>query len=605
MHLINTQYHILDVFEKNPLQSLMLGASVDNADEIVVINEVFWSPLFTRELAQSLYDGFINLKTHSEDNASCQLVTSYHKGTPIGKYLASRSLPFRNRINLCYEFLKAMVHYTEFPAWIQDILIDEDQIIVWEDQLLYNELLILKTSEADYAEKSSFTKVRKKLHSVITQLIGNPREASPALTDFLERLDGRTVELNSLQAIYEDFQKVYLYDYYLDKNDSLQPPPVPVPAPLPLQEEAAEAIADEIPDEMPVTEPDEPAAEPADDAAAETDDEVLPVPEEVPVPEALPETPEPAEEASAAMPAEVDAVDADMEKNLELFFNRDRSTSSDADEGDAAPRRKQNVLWMALGILGMLLLLWAAVHTFVPGGKPVAAFAITQKSGIWMLQNQSTFSDRTTVKRSEWTIYQNGKLIDLYDTYDLTLSLEDEGIYQVVLRVMDSDGKWSAPARQSLENHPAGAAGTAEAAKPEAEPEPTGIEKMDQFTLKFDPARTEKDTALFRTGGYSLQISPGKKPEIIEVQGILLNNNGMVSLWISSENTEAVTLTFTAYNQNTKVFTKDITHQPRTPRQWEMIQFTAETDKLINRMTIAIKADALVNLDDLSIDSYK
>ncbi len=583
VHLIHGQYKILDVFEKNTLQSLMLGSSFENPEDIAVINEIIWSPLFTPELLQSLLGGFINLQSHSEDDVSCQLVTPYHKGMPIAKYLPSRSLSFQNRINLCYEFLKAMVSYTDFPYWVQDILIDEDQIIVWEDQLLYNELLILKTDEPSYPDRVSFSRIQKKLHGVLVKMIGNSADASPALLSFMERLSANAPELNSLQAVYDDFQKVFLYDYYLNQDDTVQPaapvaaiPVLPVEEPIPVDET-----------ELAVTEPDagpEPAF-PGDEGICETD------PEEIP------------EDAPMLAPhAEMDAVDADMEKNLELFFNRDRTPAGVDENKEDAREKKKSLLWMILAAIGVILIVWAAIHTFLPAGKPVAAFTGTQKDGIWVLENKSTFTNKAAVKRCEWTVYQNGKLIDLYDTYDLTLALEEEGAYQVVLRVMDHDGKWSALYQETLENKLAGSSGELPAGVPTA---PSGPEKMDQFTLKFTKERTHQDTAFFRTGSYSLQVSAGKKPEIIDVQGVKLDKDGMVSLWVASENTDAVSLVFTGYNKNTKVFSKDVSHKPMASRQWEMRQFNVESDKAVDRMTIAVKADSLINLDDLNIDSYK
>lgn len=584
VHLINAQYNILDVFEKNPFQNLMLGSDIDCPEDIAVINEVRWSPLFTHELAQSLYEGFINLKNHSEDDVSCQLVTAYHKGTPISKYLSSRSLSFRNRINLCYEFLKDMVSYEAFPSWIQDILIDEDQIIVWEDQLRYNELLVLKTSAAEDVQGITFEKVQKKIHQITKKLIGTSSEASPALLSFMERLGTNGSGFGSLQEIYDDFQKVYLYDYYLNQNDTVQTPPAIVPVPVILPEAPeAEPVAASLPEE------DETAAPPAEEVSEEDIIPILPLFQEEVSAEEIP-------------PVEMDSVDADMEKNLELFFNRDRQQSEGAEESDARTEKRRNWLWLLLGCAAVGLIIWAAASAFMPGGKPVAAFSSTEENGIWVLKNQSTFTEAAAVKRCEWTVYQNGKLIDLYDTYDLTLALEEPGAYQVVLRVMDHDGNWSALYQETLNNR-IGTAASGNTAPPANTG--TGEEKMDRFTLKFSPDRTQKDTAFFRTGSYSLQISAGKKPEILDVQGVKLDKNGMVSFWISSENTEAVTMTFTGYNQNAKMFTKEVSHQPLASRQWEMRQFTVEAEQSVNRMTVAVRTEALINLDDLSIESYK
>lgn len=605
MHPISTQYRILDVFEKNPLQSLMLGASHEQPDEIAVINEILWNPLFTRELAASLYEGFIGLKSHSEDQASCQLVTAYHPGMPIGKYLSSRSLSFRTRINFCYEFLKAMVSYNSFPAWTQDILIDEDQIIVHNDQLMVNELFILKTDDAAYADRISFADVQRKVHQILSNLISGGPEASPALLAFMDRLGRQEEALGDLQAIYDEFQKVYLYDYYLNLDHG-SPPVTPVV--LPSDEHTVPV------DELPFTEDftfeeadlqDFQETDASNPEYIEADAEVAPIPTESIA--AAQESPE--EDPMVSGPADVladDDIDPDMEKNLELFFSKNQRSSETSEAVENRPDRRRRGLWLVLGVMALLLIVWGGLQLFGSSKKPVADFTGTYENGLWQLKNQSTYPGETTLNRSEWTIYQGGKLINLYDTEDLALALEEEGVYQIVLRVMDSNGTWSAPVKKALEHFPSGAA--ASASKPEdaaSGNESSDSEAMDQYTLKYSPQRTQVDTAFFRNGSYSLQITPDKKPEILEVQGIMVDKNGMVSLWIASENTEAITLSFTGKNQNNRVFTRDIVHKPLAPRQWEMIQFTIEADRMVNNIAISVRTNALINLDDLNIDSYK
>lgn len=586
----------------------MLGSSHENQEDIAVINEVIWSPLFTLELAQSLFGGFVNLITHSEDDTSCQLVTAYHKGMPLGKYLTSRPLPFRNRVNLCYEFLKAMVSYTDFPPWVQDILIDEDQIIVRDDQLHYNELLILKTSDPETAAKTNFIRVKKKVHKIIESLIGQAEDITPAMVTFMGNIKSNNPAYGSLQGIYDEFQKVYLYDYYLNKEDTTSKHPAVAVVPIPID---------------PVPVPDSPQEDPSDPEEWLSLPALSQEPSEEVIEQVLPDN---GEEAAALLsesqmpmdsvepedlpisevPEPVDPTDADMEKNLELFFNRDRQQSEAADDRDEDEGKKGLTwLWLTLGVIGIGLLVWSLATFLLPTGKPTASFTPTQQDTVWQLKNTSQFSSKAPFKRAEWTVYQNGKLIDLYDSYDLTLNLEDPGTYQVVLRVMDDSGVWSKPYKDILKNQMTLTDSTPAESTESTGITPQGDEKMDQFTLKYNEDRVQKDTAYFRSGTYSLQILPGKKPEIIEIQGVMIDKSGMVSLWISSENTDPVTLSFTGYNQGKKTFTKDFTHNPINAHQWEMFQFTIESTKVVNGITIAIRTNSLINLDDLNIDSYK
>lgn len=596
MHLINAKYKIMDTFEKNPHQSLMLGVSLEDPDDVVVINEVLWSPLFTTELVDTLCEGMLNLKDHSLDAQSCQLVTSYHHGMPVGNYLTGRTLPFRTRINLCYEYLKAMTSYNRFPAWVQDILIDEDQIIVWESKLHYNELLILKTDDADHQASVTFYSIRRKVHQMLSRLTGASAEMSEALTGFMTRLAAPDSEFDSLQAVYDAFQKVYLYDYYLDQDDTVRPTA------------AVEAHSEPVDTAGPVIIPILPVQGlPTDEPDPEETDWIFPdaEPKEEPLPQEHVEPDAPSEDGLPSEPeiksAEED-IDSDMEKNLELFFNRQRGGTTEPDVYPEEPAERRKGIMALLAIAAVIFVIAAAaIYYFGNAGAPTASFDAQFNEGVWTLTNTSEFKGKATLKRSEWTVYLEGQLIDLYDMPNLTLTVEEPGTYQVVLRVMDSNGKWSQPFKKTLE---AKAAAPGDAQPASDTPLSEG-ERMDQYTWKFDADRVVKDQTFVRDGAYSLRITPGKSPATLEISGIMVNKNGMASLWVASEKADAFTVTFTGYNQEAKLFTKKFDIDPLGPMQWEMRQFTIDSEKVVNRLVITVDGASVIYIDDLSIDSYK
>ncbi len=596
MHLIDAQYRILDTFEKNPFQNLMLGSSNDAPDDIVVINEIFWSPLFTRSVAESIYSCFLNLKTHSEDDTSCQLVTTYHKGTPVAKHLSSRSLPFANRINLCYGFLKDMVSYSPLQPWIQDILIDEDQIVVWDDQLLYNELMVMKTGDAAYAAGVSFFSIQKKVFSILAKLMGSVDNASPALISFMDLLKHDPNNFSSLQSIFDEFQKVYLYDYYLEQNNASSNPMPQPPIPILFSDDADEpSEMESIPETEEIISV-EPVSDPEPEAVSEnaenSEDEM-----ELPA--------EDTEEASAVLPIlqELDAVDADMEKNLELFFNKNRKASDAVEEedDDISPDKRVKVLWLIGIALLLALILWASSGLIFSDKNPVASYTGTLDNGVWQLKDTSTFKNDTVYKRSEWILYENGTLVARYDSKDLTIPLEGDGPYQITYRVMDSNGAWSPLIKRTLEKGPEGVpAESGTITDTEAE-----NEQMDRLKVSYSTEGTAKDTVFYRTGSYSVKIEPGKGHNALEVSNLDLNNSGMVSIWLAGESVSPIIMDFVGYKGNTKVFSKTISHTPITPNQWEMRQFTLEEAQSIDRMILSIKSSTYVFIDDLNIDSFK
>lgn len=610
VHPVNMKYKPLDVFEKNPLQSLTMAVSTENPEDVFVINEILWGPLFTKDLAEAIQTDLINSVETSQDAESFQLITPYHKGMPIDKYLESRTLPAKNRLNLCYELLKSLATYTFFPPWVQDILIDQEQIVVWDDQLRFNELLIMKSDEPELLEAISFEEIKLKLHQLVRHIAGSNAQSTPAFSSFMSRLqEVGNREFADLQSIYAEFKKVYLYDYYLDKEEDQSSAPMEEVIAGSSVLGAVSGFIDEYTTDGVILEsepvPDGTSALVLSDdgrdkeATDDTASEWLP---ESASSHGLPEN-TPVESADTA---DFDEIDEDMEKNLDLFFNR-RSTeqaddSQPADEDEIAPQKKNRFLPL-LAILLFGLIVWGASFFLLGGGAPKASFTVTPVGSSWHLKNTTTFSGDAVFQRAEWTVSKAGQVIDIYDTQDLILTFDESGIYDVVLKVMDSNGKWSKPYKQSIV-HNTDKKDTVDGNNSNGSSS-GGEEKMDRYTLKFNPERTLKDDEMLRTGQYSLMIAPGSKAEVIEIGGINIKQNGIVSIWIASENGAPITLVFKGYNQNKEVFTKTFDIKPVAPMEWEMRQFTVEASQQINRMTISVKSSEVVYLDDLSIDSYK
>lgn len=605
------KYRVTGTLEKNRNQTILLAAPIDKPQEVAVINEIKWADHITPELAHQIKAAFTNLEGYEESNGCLRLVTRYHQGYPLRKYLESFNPSDQQRLNLCYEMLQGLSAYDSLPCWIQNILIDEGQIILWEDTLSFNELLILADSETP-VDPTSFNPIAHKLGRLMRMTLGDSEENCRSTAKLFERLMAPASGYSSIGAVYDDFQKIFLYDLFLDSEASV---PINDTNTAPIDSAVDDRVGVPIPMD-PGTEGEEPPEsdgiryipeipeEPFPDTISETVAD--PAPEVVPTAQLSSAAPEPEALPAAAppdVPQQEDPLDAELERNLDLFFKRDAAQASEENGFESkklSTRSLKGILAVLLIITGLLCILYAATASRKADIEP--AFKKVQTDGIWYLQNTTVIPKATQIRRYEWNVLSDGKTIAAYDSEDLTLPLEKDGRYEVTLRMQDSKGRWSPTFKDTLDHRSpakkvAEGSGTSESG--------VDSEPLSRFSLQYDNTRISQDTAICRSGNVSLKFQPGPGSTLLTVRDFYLSGQGIVSFWILGEANQTIQLTFRGYNRNQERFSKSLTHKATGNGQWDMIQFPVKAEGQLENMTVSVHSSRNVWLDDLSIESYK
>ena len=211
-------FNVLERFEHNEYQNILMGVDKNNPDDVVVINLFKKSVLIQSDLADLFKDHLSSLVMLEETDDEIIVITKYHEGMPLKNYLDNYDTTLKSRINFAYEFLKKISIYDSFNHFFKRLFIDEDQIIMKNDELLMNELLVI--DQPDEMMTADFNQVCQKIGLILDNIISSADNASAktSILEFIHNLKTDEHEFTDLNQIHDAFKKIYIYDMYLDES---------------------------------------------------------------------------------------------------------------------------------------------------------------------------------------------------------------------------------------------------------------------------------------------------------------------------------------------------------------------------------------------------
>lgn len=271
-----------------------------------------------------------------EEESGYHIVLKYLKGFSLSTYLSRFTLDYQDRVKLCYEWIKSIVKYDQFPDALKIQLIDYEQLLI-KDGVMYAREWIDYGSE----ETVDYLKMFKQMGETLEMLFP---DAPLYQSQFIDTLKIGKHELISLAMFRKTFKDIFLYEkedvfnkipfeFDIVLNDRSAGPPIdvpqkpkapkPKPKPIvptqtfePIAEDAhLEPLSEEkktrsVRDEIPIlSEPEDP-----------TDIALTVAPQEVETPETVseenipaPETPD-SEEVALEETVQIETVSDDLSK---------------------------------------------------------------------------------------------------------------------------------------------------------------------------------------------------------------------------------------------------------------------------------------------------
>lgn len=553
------KFNVLEVFEQNPYQKIMMGARIDNPDDVVVINVFKKGPHLAPDFLETAQEALSNI-IHAEDGESEQiLVTDYQEGMSLHNYLESVPADADKRTELANAYLEKALKYNKFNNYFKTIFLDDNQIIVRDEALLLNELIIV---DEQIENGHGFDNVVDKISSTLEVIFKSGKgqqhegEVKGRIDAFISSLSVNSGVYKNLEDVQAAFKKTFIFDSS-ESEDKTVPPVIPV-----------------------VTGTDTPETPPAP-----------------PVDEQAPETPPTTEDTPSDPQREVEL--EGLEVVNEIF-----------DDANDEPEKKRNA-----GPLALILIAIAVIAAFFAFANPfaeeevklpVASFVRQEIDGKLSFKNTSqVFGKDNSIVMSEWKVFavtdSGDKQLKTSDDDNLDLIIKNSGTYRVELRVQDSNKQWSEPASEEF-NYTVETVGNLDGEDSDGTAKPQ--EKLEKYLIEYTGDNISRDTSLYRSGTESIKMDLTQGDAEITMKDLEMDSNSIVSMWMLSDDTKPVMITFKAYSDGKMVFSKDVKHVPRAANIWEMVETKVNAEG-VDSMKLIFSGDSTIWIDDIDISSFK
>lgn len=537
--LYDGTYSVGALFQENRYQKIYMGESIKDSDCIVVICEFNKSDLIDEPFIHTLRNNLQHLLHFEENESTAVFVTEYGEGMSLFQVIDNYPNTAHFRMNLLHDYLNDLRRFDPLLPVFQYILASDSQFSLKDGDLAHSELVIIDEDRFD--PTIGFDQVKHRISQFAHRVLDfKPEEQDRSivvtLRGFFEDLE-TDLSLGSLEKIYQAYRKIYIYDMYLDKDDSVPLPPV-----------------------VPVIHPEVDKSEPV-----------------VTVSEPEPKRKKP------TLP---------FKDNKILLFNKERYAI--------------NPLYVALIVIAIGIALFAIflpmINKISDTDIPVAAFEKEKIDDHWKFKNLSkTFGSDNKITEVEWEVYSNDTLYDTYDTHNLNLYFNTEGIYRISLRVMDKFGNWSEPYSEEIYFTPLDLGpidGDGDTASD------TVTESLNSYAISFEGTPTF-DSEEVRSGDTSIKmVFDGDQTHGIVLERLFMDNNTRISLWLKTTEKASLTVSAIGLNGNESLFSQAKVIRPDAG-QWEKVEFNIDTN-YADTLKLFINGENLTLwIDDIEINSYK
>lgn len=190
---------------------LCFSKAVNNMDQ----SNVFFITLFTPDklsiaTKHLLEDHLHNFVALIEEDEKLHLILKSQEGRPIKKFISKTPLDYDDRVQIVYEYFKLVEKYDAFPNAIKIQLLDEEQLLISDDGLLFRELIDY-TPLQSYSDRDVFKQLGKTIDLIL-------HDAEGYHSQFIDNLLLGNHNFKNLQASKENFKDIFIFE----KPDALE-----------------------------------------------------------------------------------------------------------------------------------------------------------------------------------------------------------------------------------------------------------------------------------------------------------------------------------------------------------------------------------------------
>lgn len=599
------KFNVLEVFEQNPYQKIIMGTKKTSTDDVVVINVFNKGEHLDSKFVSDLFSSLQSLAFFEETDTELTIATNYNEGMSLSNYIESSELTDAYRKALATEYLKRLKNYESFDPYFLSLFAEDKQLIINEGDFVFNELLIF---DENLKGTHTFDRVVEKISETLEKILLSPSAAGPstyseaAIPAFIESLKTTTGQYPDLDTLSS--RLLDAFEGTVPSAPEEKPKSTPVVAPIvPPTPETQEVVADkpEVTQEAEVAQTPEPV---------EASVPVTPVPEVPSETASVPPTVEDLSEETSPVENTSDELTQASTDNNPIELEDVTYSDSDLDEIFAETERenrKKRSMWLFLIAILLIVGLFGKFVFFKEAKiPPVASFERIEQDDKIVFTNTSTANgDNNSITVAHWIVESGGKeFYNSKDNFNIELVLKNDGTYKVTLKVQDKKGLWSEPFSEEFDYTVSKLGTIDEVLNPDGDLDVN--EKLNKYTITLEDT-SSYDTEIKRGGSKSikLDLAANNGKGKVTLEDIFIDNNYIISMWLMTDGSDPVKIQFTGYNSGSVKFVKSVTHNPTAMNLWEMVEVSGGSN-LIDKLEIVFTSDnATVWLDDIELSSYK
>ncbi|MBN2797191.1 MAG: hypothetical protein JXR88_17395 [Clostridia bacterium] len=200
------QYEIIEVFEENANQLVLLAVDNSQYEEIVIINKINKSNIIDEQFIKEYKLVANSLIQVGEEDELLIVVNAYKDSISLKDYLVQQRLDFNERIRLSKSFLSQISNYERFTPAMQNLFIHEDQLTIKNELLLFSDYIFLE----NYNHTSSKERVYSSIGHILDTILQLHRETITgeiaSLKAFLTDLLENNVDFDCFNDVYNQFK---------------------------------------------------------------------------------------------------------------------------------------------------------------------------------------------------------------------------------------------------------------------------------------------------------------------------------------------------------------------------------------------------------------
>ena len=184
---------------------LCFSKAVNDIDKTDVFFITFFQPdkmsIATKHLVADRLHNYVSL---IEEDDKLHLILKAQQGHAIKKFIKRSLLEYDDRVQIVYAFLKSVEKYDAFPYAIQIQLLDDEQLLISDEGVLFRELIDYTASQ-QYTLKDVYKQLGKTLDIILF-------DAEGYHSQFIYNLLLGNHKFDSLKSIKNSFKDVFIFE---------------------------------------------------------------------------------------------------------------------------------------------------------------------------------------------------------------------------------------------------------------------------------------------------------------------------------------------------------------------------------------------------------